>query len=763
MKLYNIIRLLSAVTFSGLLLASCSATSPEPAGPGDPSNPSNPDNPGETPSVVVSVRASSYDNGGTLLEGEQTLTDAKGYLFVEGKMVSMYDPAESEMGELTFTLDRNEGTFYVLSNTGTAVDWSDQLAAQTAEKDFLASTMGLREGLPIPFFSGSTVLNGEERVELPLKRGVSRFDLNIRSIGTTSVESLTLEGATLSTRCFPDSTATVWMEEGSLTFTPATPYTEDTRGVAYVYEQPTAGAVLKARVVTDGKSYDLETQLPETILRNHIYIVTVLQGMVESDLQLTVEAWEQGGETGVIPDFTGAITINTEASDIPVTANISADKKAVTLPAQETELLLALDCNDELEAQPVSGYPVTIEPVAPTKALPGVNLFRVRKPLYAPGVPADEVALRFRRKGLNDVFEEDKIVLHLSANPVTIEGEIHFDREQYGYDFGRYVENELGRMTLPAGKSLVAEALDGEDLWIQVTPDVNDPQVFRILGGWKPNDPTADGRTQTARLVICNTDGSEREEYTVSRRNWGLPVVEFGGKWWCKYNLRGNAQSIEDQVSIQEDLAISGNLADYLKSCPEETLLELMGDNYQGGNVNGLPLKHNGTAFYFEGMKSSGQNFSTLDPTSMAPVGYAVPSKEDLSAFGGSENYNLGGITQTHPYTTNGQNVSVRVVERDAVMFHGNGYGNISFYEFTANGNKVVLFGLGHQWNTDAGSMATKNFIVATNGGNSAKSWMMEGYANTTKANQNWWKYMDQNTTKTRVIRCIKTPVEYIY
>lgn len=745
------------MTLAGLLLSSCSNTKPS-------TNPSTPSNPDENPAVVVTVQAADYDNGGTLLEGEQTLTDAKGCLFVEGKIAAIYDPVETKAGNnYSFALDKNTGTFYVIANASASVNWSSLLASQTSEKDFLSSTLGLKDGKPIPFLSGSIALNGKEQVTLPLKRGVARFDLNIRSVGKTSVESLTLNGATLSTVCFTDSTTSMWVEQGNLTFTPSTPYAEDTKGVAYVYEQPTEGATLKAHVVTDGKPYDLEAKLPEIIQRNHIYIITVLQGMVESDIQLTVEEWQQGNETDIIPDFTGDITVNTQTSEIPATATVSDDKKSITLSAQATEVLLALDCNDELEAQPVSGYPVTIEPVVSTKALTGTNLFRVRKTLYAPGIPADEVALRFRRKGLNDVFEEDKIILHLSANPTSIEGEINFDRDRYNYDFGRYVDNELGRMTLPVGKELIAEAPDGEDPWVKIIPDETNPQIARIIGGWRPNDPKADGRTQTARLVIRNTDGSEREEYTISRQNWGLPVVQFGGNWWCKYNLRGNATSFTDQISIKNDIAADAELADYLKSCDASILLNAMGDNYQGGNVNGLPLKHNGTKFYFEGMKATAQDFGAVNPTSMAPTGYQIPAKADLAVFGKTEDFNLGGIGNTPKTFVNpkGQTVTVRVIERDAYFLNQH-YGNVSLYEFTTDEGTFVLCGLGHQYSTTAGNIVVKSVIVATNGV-SGRSWMMEGYANSVKPNENWWKYTSHNSTKTRIIRCIKTPVEYIY
>lgn len=72
---------------------------------------------------------------------------------------------------------------------------------------------------------------------------------------------------------------------------------------------------------------------------------------------------------------------------------------------------------------------------------------------------------------------------------------------------------------------------------------VDDQGELRILGGWKPNDPKADDRTQEGRIIIADADGSNSESYSLRRRNWGLPVVEIDGTWWCKYNLRGSVKS----------------------------------------------------------------------------------------------------------------------------------------------------------------------------------------------------------------------------
>ena len=86
----------------------------------------------------------------------------------------------------------------------------------------------------------------------------------------------------------------------------------------------------------------------------------------------------------------------------------------------------------------------------------------------------------------------------------------------------------------------------------------------------------------------------------------------------------------------------------------------------------------------------------------------------------------------------------------------------MSFYDFEHEGNHWTLFGLGHQWNTDPGKIAVKTLLLATYG-NSGRTWVMEGYASSDRPGQNWIKFAENNSVKTRMIRCVKTPVEYIY
>ena len=106
-------------------------------------------------------------------------------------------------------------------------------------------------------------------------------------------------------------------------------------------------------------------------------------------------------------------------------------------------------------------------------------------------------------------------------------------------------------LTVPDGSSIALDFPPGEDTWAKLE-SLGDNR-WRVLGGWRPNDPTADGRRQSAIIVI--SDGTLTEEYMFTRRNYGLPVIWLHGVWWCKYNAMGDSRSFEDQILSSEDPA----------------------------------------------------------------------------------------------------------------------------------------------------------------------------------------------------------------
>lgn len=462
--------------------------------------------------------------------------------------------------------------------------------------------------------------------------------------------------------------------------------------------------------------------------------------------------WESGD--GTVSENRPLGVIDASASELSGGVRINATNDTVNVPYYGSDFRLALLGEEGARIKVEGTVDGVIVDQTAARTLQKVAEVSVSSKVRMPGTKKEYIYL--------DVYSRDtyaaRVVLVFEGSPVRLEGQIRFDSDGI-CDFNRYIDGELGMITLPEGREIRLEFAGDSPHWMKL--DQNEEGSWRLLGGWKPNDPEADGRVQEGKIVISGTDGLHREVYTVRRINWGLPVVNIHGTWWCKYNLRGNVKRFEDQVLIQSDPATQENLAQYLMNCSESELLALMGHQYQGGNNDGLPLSHNGNSFYYDGMKSSGQNFGTMDPSEMAPDGYRIPSYEDYAFFSWGDNVNLGGVGSRPFNNKTGQRLNVTVAERD-VSFLGNHFGVVSFYDFEQDGNHWVLYGLGHQWNTTPGSIARMNILFATYG-HSSNTWGMEGYASSENPGNNWFKFVPQNSQKTRTIRCVKNAVEYIY
>ncbi len=500
----------------------------------------------------------------------------------------------------------------------------------------------------------------------------------------------------------------------------------------------------------------LTTTLPTRLYRNRIYTLRILGAGADAAIVLSDGEWSAGANTEAQPAAQGLIDL--EASHLPagVTVAPTLDSVRVASGGGRIHLAIRSEAGSEVEIEGnIRGVDASVE--AQTRQLTPTATVTIHSERRMPGERQSYLYLNIRQQGR--ATHTGRIVVVFEPNPVHFSGQLVVDATGV-CDFGRYLDGEIGRISLPEGKEAHLSFDVDEDPWLQLAPS-EEHSTLRLLAGWKPNDPKADGRPQEGRLVIANRDGSDVETYVVRRLNWGLPVVQIGSTWWCKYNLRGEATKFADQISIQDDPAADTDLADYLVACSSEELLRLMGDQYQAGNTIGLPLRHDGTSFYHEGMKATAQNFGTLDPTAMAPDGYRIPSYEEYAYLCGSQNYNLGGIGTRSYRNAAGEELTIRIQEREA-EYLGQHYGTVAFYEFSTATGCWVLYGLGHQWNTTTGNIAPMMLLLATHG-NSANSWFMEGYAQADRPNQNWLKYASQNTTKTRVIRCVKSPVEYIY
>ena len=665
-------------------------------------------------------------------------------------------------GSYTFRTESLDGILYIFANASNTGLPDRMVPGESTEDDLRAVTAGTDEMTASGILmTGSTVPGS--RSSVAMKRSVARLDLNVAEtdvvVNEVKVTGLADKGYVMQ----PEKISVPGQAsrpELSCSFADTPPGYGRSR-LMYMAEQTAADAAVEVTAEFGGGTHRLRATLPGTIIRNNIYTVNVYGSGGGIAVTVSDGDWEDGGSTGSEAELKGVI--DPEASVIPegVTLNRGRDTVFVSHLPESFTLSVLAEPGAEVSAEgSVRGVEINVG-AASRSGLTTAASVSVRSPLRFPGSARERMYLNIRKDGLLT----GRIVLIFEPNPVKISGLLKLD-EEGKCDFGRYVDGELARLSLPEGRILTVEFASGEAEWMKAVlqdeaGDSGPSREYRLLGGWKPNDPGADGRVQEGKIVISDEDGSDREEYTVSRLNWGLPVVKIGETWWCKYNLRGNVKSFSDQITCNIDPAADDRVAGLLASEPESVLLELMGDQYQGGNPDGLRLMHDGTAFYYEGMKASGQNFGTLDPESMAPDGYRIPDYEDYAFFSASDNYNIGGTGTRTFRNISGKEVTVTVTERE-VSFLWNRYGTVAFYDFEHEGSHWVLYGLGHQWSTTAGDIARMNILLATHSGN-GNSWNMEGYAMSDRPGQNWMKFTAHNSTKTRTIRCIKTPVEYIY
>ena len=736
---------LGAAAFAVLLHPACSE-SPEDAAP----------MPGAGPVLSVRFEAEGALPVRTAEADDAAIGRVTGFRFVQGTLHEILEGESPSEGLHTFYPTALEGELHFVANAPEGLFDALRPGGSTLA-EFLA--LGAPVGAMV---SDRVLMTG--RMELPaesgraatvrMTRSVARVDLVSEERGV-EVRSVSIRPIADRGYLFAQEHPAVPADAGETEFRREYgegEFMNSRRTLLYLCEQPSGGMTAEVVVAFGGGLHRMTAAFPADLVRNRIYVLRVHGAGADASVSVSGGTWEEGASVGTTPAPGGLI--DPAASSLPegVTLNAAQDSVRVDSRGGEFRLAVRAEAGTEVEIEGlVRGVTASVEPAA--RSFEPVATVAVSAGRRLPGESRAYLYLNIVR----DSVRLGRIALLFEPNPVQLSGGIVLDGEG-NCDFDRYVDGELGRLTLPEGKVARVEFDADEDPWLKLD---GEGRSLRILAGWKPNDPKADGRVQEGRIVISQADGSDVERYAVRRRNWGLPVVEIGGVWWCKYNLRGNVKEFADQIPIGADPADADALADYLASCDEGELLRLLGDQYQAGNPEGLPLRHDGASFYYEGMQSAAQNFGSIDPAAMAPDGYRIPGYDDYAFFAGSRNYNLGGVGTRSYRNMAGDELTVRILEREATLL-GQRYGTMALYEFRSGGACWVLCGLGHQWNTTAGNISPMMLLLAT-AGDGTNSWVLEGYAQADRPGQNWLKFVGQNSTKTRMIRCVKTPVEYMY
>lgn len=547
-------------------------------------------------------------------------------------------------------------------------------------------------------------------------------------------------------------------EDVNLSFEPQLSTSQS--GLLYLHEQQNDQLAVSIVITHGGKESLLKAQLPATIKRNAVYTIRIYGNNAVIEAEIKIDEWNDGEDQELYPDLSSRVLVNPERSVFPEGVVLAGSQDAIQVPYAASRMTLVLDAPSavDLLVKDLS-MGLSVEAVPDT-----INKFIVTTSLNPIGHAEKQTALWVRYKMLEQSYE-DKINITLQPNDIQMEGSLSFDTQRI-CDYAKYLDGELAQFTLTGGKQIQTEGA-----WLKAEVNEQHPEQVRLLAGWKPNDPEADGRVQEGKLKILSADGDMLEEYTIRRRNYGLPVVNVDGTWWCKYNMRGNVKNFDDQISIQEDPAKDVSLFDYLSTCTDEEWLAVWGDVYQGNNPNGLPLRHNGTSFYYEGFDPNNTvQIGDLPVTEMAPDGYQLPGEAEFSQFKmdhatSSTNINFGHGATNGYWTQTRKRLNIKNHERTDLMIGDVSYGPVHHHSIkieTANSTELILFGPGAQNNNQGSNMFSPLSIIFAGHFEGGFTWTMEGYS-TASGKGNWFKTNTFYPRYTRVIRCIKSPVEYIY
>ena len=704
-------------------------------------------------SLRISIISSGM-NYGITTESETNIHTLDAYHFENGILSESFNSLQiDEKGVCRLDIKQKNGILYFLANDANVTSRANLTNNVTTLEEFLQLTATADEMTSKSLLmSGHTELDGENAsLSVSLKRAVARIDLE-SAFQDAEVNSITIRDIALIGLVNEGGEKSVLtnIEKTDLTKDfGEQPFKNKKESLYYLPEQTADGHAVEILMAVNGGWHRLKTTLPP-LKRNTVYTLKVYGNGANLNVEVLTDNWESGNSSESGLTLKGLVDKENSQLSEGVTVNERGDTVFVPSWNSNFQLTLAAESGAQVSVLgEVEG--VTVTPASQSRSLSPVAEFNVSSRQKMPGSKSEYMYLDI----YNDQIQTGRVVLVFTPNPVQMSGLIEFDQNGE-CNFNRYVDGELASLILPEGKTATLKFAEEEAHWMKLAPEGGN--TYRLLGGWKPNDPKADGREQAGELIITNEDGSHPETYTIRRLNWGLPVVNINGTWWCKYNLRGNVKNFNDQILINSDPAKDSSLADYLTSCSDNEFLHILGDQYQAGNPDGLKLTHNGASFYYEGYKSQTDNFGTLAPTVMAPDGYQIPDFDDYRFFTGSTNFNLGYFNPGAFNNGLGQRLNFKVVERNAT-FQGLQYGPITFYDFEYEGSHWTICGLGHQW--DATSISKMMILLATYG-NGGSTWMIEGYSNS-EGRGNWFKYTGNNAQKTRTIRCIKTPVEYIY
>lgn len=648
-----------------------------------------------------------------------------GYSFKEGVLVGIYkDLPVDKDGHAVIKQSRDAERFYFLANAAGIAD--EALLQKGVLTESMLLAMVIKAESPLadgqkPFMTGMCDLTGNnKRMEALLKRGIARIDLNIAEGTDIQIKNIRMESVRRDAFLFPHepvaSPADALSGEIDLPYETALG-TGIHEGLLYLYEQAGEGIPVLLEGTVNGVEATMKAILPPVIKRNFIYRINVSSTHLSLTVTISEQPWEEGETTEIRPETAGKPLVDVERSELPKEVGVSASRDTIYAPYWGANMTLAVTTPNDMDllVDPASG--ITITHAQKSDPLLPANRFLINTPARVPENRVECVLLQVHDRSLTHYYG-DHIVLAFLPSEVSFEGEVHkYIRPETPNEsrIDKYIDGIVGYMNVPSGATVAIS----EQPWLRVAEESPNSGRYVLTAGYRPNDPQADGRIQEAVLAVILENG-RHEIYTVSRRNQGLPVVEINDEYWCMFNLRGNSKSFEDQIQINE--VPEGDLYTYLKNCPDEEFVRLMGDGYVASYQTGLPFAYGPSGFNFDGYDQI-TDYKYAEPWKTdwhCPDGYQVPTDKQYEPLLGKYFYYSFEEDQEAfglPYPNS---VSVWRYARRDIRHQGATLDNESFiHKITKNSfpTPLVLGGMGSQSSDGAySSRITYQACVSDNG-----------------------------------------------
>ena len=602
--------------------------------------------------------------------------------------------------------------------------------------------------------------SGNTSFSVALKRAVARIDLE-SSFQDAEVNRIVIKEVALTGLVHEAGNQSVLtnLEKNELTKDFGEhPFKNGKESLYYLPEQTSNGHEVEIMMTANGGWHRLRTTLP-ALKRNTVYTLRVYGNGANLNVEVLTDNWESGDSSASGLTLKGLVDKENSQLSEGVTINERGDTVFVPCWESNFQLTLAAETGAEVsifgEAQGV-----TVTPATRSRGLSPVAQINVASRQKMPGSKHEYVYLDVHK----DQVQTGRVVLVFTPNPIELSGLIQFD-ENGECDFNRYVDGELARLILPEGKTVTLRFGEEEAQWMKLTDEGSN--TYRLLGGWKPNDPKADGREQAGELIITNEDGSHPETYTIRRLNWGLPVVNINGTWWCKYNLRGNVKNFNDQILSSNDPAAKAGktLFDYLRDCTPEEFFKLWKWQYQGKTTQGMEVIDDSGVAKLKGYGPSSAHINRLDATAMAPDGYELPSMENFERVLNSTSGTIW-LMWDGSHTTawnGGSNIQRRQRRRNDVTVGSVALSDLIYIHMYNNAEQqyepLVWYGPGAQWDDSGIKHGHYNAMLwATHSPNNGQGWFYNGTMAGLYPNKN-----GAGSNDTRLLRFKKSDVEYIY